>query len=86
MSLPRFSGEVLSVLSSAMLSRNLRFNFQPRLLWPSQLLVESLVLQLVRLYEAPEVHNCKIGKSMFSMDILAGFNSVLLLRLLGFSA
>jgi hypothetical protein len=56
-SLPRFSGEEFSVLSSMKLTFNLQLNPQPQRCLPTRLLVEPLALRLVRLQEAPGEHN-----------------------------
>jgi hypothetical protein len=78
MSLPRFSGEDPSVLSSVMLTPYLQLNLQPRWSLPSRLLVEPLALRMERLLEAPEVHSCRFISFVFSTDPLAGSNCVLL--------
>jgi hypothetical protein len=78
LSLPRF-GDEDSVLSSVKHPKHLQLNFQPRVLVPSQLLVEPLAFWMDRLYEALEELICRFGTSMFSMDTLVG--SICVLRL-----
>jgi hypothetical protein len=68
MSLPRFSEEDPSVLSSVLLPRYLQLNLIPRWSLPSRLLAEPLALRLARLLAAFEVHSCRFTSSVFSTD------------------
>jgi hypothetical protein len=65
MSLPRFSGEDSSVLSSVMLPPYLQLKLIPRWSLPSRLLAEPLALRLAGLLEAPEDHSYMFISSVF---------------------
>jgi hypothetical protein len=80
MSLPRFSGEDSSVLSSVVLPPYLQLSLLPRWSLPSRLLVEPLALWLAGLLEAPKDHSYRFISSVFSMDPLVGSGCVLPLR------
>jgi hypothetical protein len=77
MSLPRFSREYSSTLSSVVHPPCLQLNHLPPCSLSSRLLVEPLALRLATRLEAPEDHNCRFLSYVFSMDPIEGFDCVL---------
>jgi hypothetical protein len=86
LSLLRFGGEDILVLSSVMPLFDLQLNPLPRSSHPTRLPVEPLALRLETSQKAPGECDCRFFESEFSPDTLAGSDCILLFRLCGSSA